>query len=147
MSPPHTFALFPKLPKELQIKLWTCALPGPRIIQLYYLNSAFFFRGARPPPVLHTCRTSREVALTVFEHAFARNNKPICIDFAHDTIHLVLALGCANTGLAYTLILRRRSSLWRLKFPRKKISRSQLSILAFHISAILGKLSLSLEEK
>lgn len=92
-SPPPMFTLFPKLPKELQMKIWKCALPGPRIIQLHYLNSAFFFRGARPPLVLHTCRTSREVALTVFERAFASNDKPICIDFAHDTLHLATSPG------------------------------------------------------
>jgi hypothetical protein len=87
-SPPPKFTVFPDLPTELQIKIWKCALPGPRIIQLHYLNGASFFGGARPPPILHTCRASREVALTVFERAFVRNDKPIYINFAHDTLHL-----------------------------------------------------------
>ena len=68
------------------------ALPSPRIIQLHYLNGSFSFRGARPPPLLHTCQTSREVALSFspFEPAFTRNGQrgPVYIDFAHDTLYL-----------------------------------------------------------
>ena len=66
------------------------ALPSPRIIQLHYLNGSFSFRGARPPPLLHTCQTSREVALSVFEPAFTRDGQrtPVYIDLAHDTLYL-----------------------------------------------------------
>jgi hypothetical protein len=87
-GPQPTFTLFPNLPIELQIKIWKYALPGPRIIQLHYLNGAFSFYGARHPPVLLTCRTSREVALTVYKRAFPHNDKSIYIDFAYDTLHL-----------------------------------------------------------
>ncbi|TVY12843.1 hypothetical protein LARI1_G009002 [Lachnellula arida] len=85
-----TFTLFPNLPTELQIKIWRRALPGPRIIQFHYLNGTFSFHGARPPLVLHICRTSREVALSVFEPAFTRDGQqvPIYIDLAHDTLYL-----------------------------------------------------------
>lgn len=100
---PLTFNLFPNLPVELQRKIWHQTLPGPRIIQVhrhdgrYGRDGAFCFNGARPPAALHTCRTSREVACSVFEIVFTHDNistnkplPPIYIDFAHDTIHLAL---------------------------------------------------------
>ncbi len=89
-GPPPIFTLFPKLPTELQIKIWTCALPGPRIIQCHHLNGSVSFKGARPPAALHACRTSREVAQSVFKPAFTRNGQqaPIYINLAHDTLHL-----------------------------------------------------------
>lgn len=96
-----TFTLFPNLPTELQIKIWRHALPGPRIIQLHYLNGTFSFHGARPPTVLHACRTSREVALSVFEPAFTRDGQraPIYIDLAHDTLYLAAQLAmCKRTA-------------------------------------------------
>jgi hypothetical protein len=41
--------------------------------------------------VLHTCQTSREVALFVFEPAFARNKLlSIYIDFDYDTLYLAI---------------------------------------------------------
>ena len=84
------FTLFPNLPTELQIKIWRRALPSPRIIQLHYLNGTYSFHGARPPPVLHICRTSREVALSVFEPAFTRDGQrvPVYINLAHDILYL-----------------------------------------------------------
>lgn len=56
-------------------------------------NGPFYFNGAYPPLVLHTCKTSREVASSSFETTFTHDNTnkplpPIYIDFAHDTIHL-----------------------------------------------------------
>jgi hypothetical protein len=99
---PSTFTLFSNLPTELQIMIWRCAIPDPRIIQLYYRNGDFSLYGARPPPVLHTYRTSREEALTVFERAFARNDKQIYFDFAHDTLHLANGPGmCKTTASLY----------------------------------------------
>ncbi|CZR69133.1 uncharacterized protein PAC_19033 [Phialocephala subalpina] len=89
-GPPPTFTFFPTLPTELQIKIWRYTLLGPRIIQLQYSKGSSSFHSARPPPALYTYRTSREVALSVFEPAFTRNDQlgPIYIDFAHDTLHL-----------------------------------------------------------
>jgi hypothetical protein len=113
-GPPPTFTLFPNVPAELQIKIWRCALPGPRIIQLHYLNGSFSFHGARPPPALHTCRTSREAALSVFEPAFTRNNKlaPIYIDLAHDTLHLATEPGMfAHTAGSFPDIKKKIQSL------------------------------------
>jgi hypothetical protein len=91
-GPEPTFTLFPNLLKELRTKIWRYALPGPCIIQVQDSNGSFFFNGARPPPLaLYTCQASREVALSVFELAFARNKlPPIYIDLDHDTLHLAI---------------------------------------------------------
>jgi hypothetical protein len=96
-----TFNLFPKLPLEVQRKIWYYTLPGLRIIQVHHLaDYTFLFNGAGPLPALHTCQTSREVACSVFETAFIHDNTstneplpPKYIDFAHDTIHLTTPCG------------------------------------------------------
>jgi len=132
-SPPPMFTLFPNLPTALQIKIWRCALSGPLIIQIYYLNSAFFFCGAPPPPILHTCRTSREVALTVFERAFARNNKPICINLAHDTLHLATSPGiCKRTASLYPDIKKIQSLA--VEISSEDLEKSALDIGLSHLS-------------
>ena len=87
-GPSPTFTLFPNLPTELQTKIWRCNLPGPSIIQLCNTDGGFFFRGTRGNPALYTCRTSREVALSVFEPTLAHNKlPPMYIDLAYDTLH------------------------------------------------------------
>jgi hypothetical protein len=104
------------------------------IIQLHYLNNAFF-RGAHPPPVLHTCRPSPEVALTVFERAFARNNKPICIDFAHDTLHLATSPGiCKHTAGLYPDIKKKIQSLAVEISLKEDLEKSAIDIKLSHLS-------------
>jgi hypothetical protein len=53
------FVLFPKLPIELRLQIWKFALPGPRIIDVFYLHP----KGARTttpiPSLLHVCQESR----------------------------------------------------------------------------------------
>jgi hypothetical protein len=134
-GPQPMFTPFPNLPTELQIKIWRCALPSPRIIQLYYLHGAFSFHGARPPPVLHTCRTSREVALTVFEPAFARNAKPIYFDFAHDTLHLADGPGmCKTTAGLYPDIKEKIQSLAVEISSQEDLKKSTLDIGLSYLS-------------
>jgi len=66
------FTLFPKLPAEVQFKIWGFALSGPYIFQHKGLR-AIFFRCASPLPVLHTCQTSREVDFAIFNRAVANS--------------------------------------------------------------------------
>jgi len=66
--------------------------PGPRPTRVHYHDGSFSL-GARPPAALHTCRTSREVARSVFQCAFPHDDKnkdlpPIYIDLTHDIIYL-----------------------------------------------------------
>jgi hypothetical protein len=63
------FSLFPKLPAELRLKIWKLALPGPRIVEVYYDRAKHpwdenFIRFNTPPPAaLHANWESRRVAL------------------------------------------------------------------------------------
>jgi hypothetical protein len=53
------FSLFPKLPAELRFKIWKLALPGPRIVEVYYdrakhpWDESFIRFNTPPPSVLH----------------------------------------------------------------------------------------------
>jgi 2EXR family len=85
-----TFHLFPNLHMELQIKIWQYALPGPRIIRTRRQDRSFLF--SRPPALLHTCRTSRQVARSIYESDFTYDEvktlAPIYVNPTHGIIHL-----------------------------------------------------------
>ncbi len=63
----RSFAPFPGLPHELQVKIWKCSLEAsqvtPRVVQVHYKQStgsfAYLFK---VPTVLHACRLSRNIA-------------------------------------------------------------------------------------
>ncbi|KAF8846612.1 hypothetical protein BDZ45DRAFT_682421 [Acephala macrosclerotiorum] len=136
-GPPPTFTLFPTLPAELQIKIWRYTLPGPRIIQLQYSKSSSSFHGTRPPPALHTCRTSREIALSVFEPAFTRNDqlKPIYIDFAHDTLHLATnSEMCKHMASLYPDFKEKIQSLAIEISKEKNLEKQTIDIGLSHLS-------------
>ncbi|KAH8770675.1 hypothetical protein F5882DRAFT_441943 [Hyaloscypha sp. PMI_1271] len=63
------FSLFPKFPAELRLKIWKLALPGPRIVEVYYdrakhpWDESFIRFNTPPPSVLHANWESRRVAL------------------------------------------------------------------------------------
>ncbi|KAI2631021.1 hypothetical protein GGR54DRAFT_635624 [Hypoxylon sp. NC1633] len=79
-----TFHRFARLPTELRLKIWTCNLPGPRIVeikcsteQLYTSelrqgdNGAATFTSTSSLPVnLHVCRESRFEALRRYQLLF-----------------------------------------------------------------------------
>ena len=67
------FIFFPKLPVKLRQTIWEAALPGPRILELFYESdfddeaierkNEVIRANLVPPTVLHVCRESRQVAL------------------------------------------------------------------------------------
>ena len=61
--PPQVFTLFPQLPVELRLGIWALAIL-PRVLGFNILGTL----AAAPynPPLLHTCRESREVALSAY---------------------------------------------------------------------------------
>jgi hypothetical protein len=71
-----TFPPFPRLPIEIQRKIWGFSLPGPRLLSVFfdtYDPSRLFkpFRNQRPKPVmLTTCLISHEVALLRYRPVF-----------------------------------------------------------------------------
>jgi len=63
----QSFASFPRLPRELQAKIWECCLEAPqvtpRVVKVHYerTTSSFSYTFTIPPP-LQACRLSREIA-------------------------------------------------------------------------------------
>lgn len=93
-----TFHLFPRLPIELRIEIWTLSLPGP---QIYSPKNNFYdfelkVSQSKNPGALQASQESREIGLrryTPREHsylAFARKRDKInyasYIDFARDRV-------------------------------------------------------------
>jgi hypothetical protein len=67
----QSFTPFPRLPRELQIKIWKCSLEPPRvvprIVRVEYSLATDSFAYTFPiPPALEVCHLSREVALKLY---------------------------------------------------------------------------------
>ena len=58
-----TFEFFRFLPASLRKKIWTFALPGPRVIEIHYANKQHGFR-SQLPILLRVNREARSVVLT-----------------------------------------------------------------------------------
>jgi hypothetical protein len=95
-----TFTLFPKLPAELQFKIWGDTLLGPKVVTISLKHG--YNRRSRPATqcqvsktpthllsILHTCHASRTVALKRYRLTFEKQLRhPICFDFNNDLLHL-----------------------------------------------------------
>jgi 2EXR family len=105
-----TFHGFPKLPKELQLKIWKYLIPGPRIIELKsvivteYLDDdddseITYDRciAMTPHPLfLHICQDSRFLARKIYQRNFEDELKwPVYMDPSRDVLLLYdsLSLG------------------------------------------------------
>jgi hypothetical protein len=99
-SSPPGFTLFPDLPLELRLKIWSFITPGPRTVSIKYKGLSFYsigkgfsaaagWRSPDPVPiVLHICRESRTEALKSYQLAFGSYLHPgrIYFDFSKDTL-------------------------------------------------------------
>jgi hypothetical protein len=111
----ETFTIFLKLPIELRRKIWGYALPGPRVIEIIYVNdrapltSHGFYddiqfiihphhlanRGgaaarAEFPMLLHVCQESQSFVLEHYQLGFAGHLRhQIYVDFANDLLWFV----------------------------------------------------------
>lgn len=100
-----TFTQFSKLPTELQDKIWTYALPGPRIIgvqikrfkdvleddsvvEFYSFIEFYKCVTVEPhPELLHACRNSRAVALDTYRLSFVDELRhPVYFDIRRDVL-------------------------------------------------------------
>jgi hypothetical protein len=106
-SPADSFTSFPKLPAEVRLKIWSLALPGPRVITIApdYSSAPEFFDPEHPhstrykaractkpvPALLHCSFESRAVALKSYELSFRTNlqKKPIYFDFRKDSLCMI----------------------------------------------------------
>jgi len=84
------FALFEKLPVELQIKIWKRAIPAPRLLMVG-VNDGVHFRALNPvaPGLLGACKTSREEILKVYTTCMESNEVKIRLDGSNDTLVLL----------------------------------------------------------
>ncbi|KLO99146.1 uncharacterized protein FFB20_15828 [Fusarium fujikuroi] len=81
----HNGRSFMDLATELRLLIWNFSLPDQRVLRVTELplgdleQGLTFFRSARAPALLHTCRESREVALAHFKPFFEKgaNNHAI----------------------------------------------------------------------
>jgi hypothetical protein len=60
-----SFALFPKLPTEIRIKIWRFAISVPRIVEVIF-NDHWQCKNTNPPPLLSTCAESRHESLKAY---------------------------------------------------------------------------------
>jgi len=95
-TPLTEFHLFPQLPSELRLKIWSHDIAIPRIVTFRlekekadkkYFGKAFVPFN-RPPTALGVCRESRFEALSIYKPSFETLYSPVYtyISFAHDTI-------------------------------------------------------------
>ncbi|PMD60849.1 uncharacterized protein K444DRAFT_381764 [Hyaloscypha bicolor E] len=89
------FTLFPKLPVELQIKIWKYAIPPPRLVRVnvrrrfpFSLGLVCFSTNTPVPGLLGACKTSRETILKVYTTCIKSRNRMIRMDGDKDVLVL-----------------------------------------------------------
>jgi hypothetical protein len=104
----EAFTLFPKLPTEIQLKIWKLAMPGPRLIKIGHRpqfatrpsgSVDMFYQKSQkiPTPLLHTCRETRAMVLKTIKPRFRLSSRhPIYFDFEKDTLFLDMTWGYAS---------------------------------------------------
>lgn len=107
------FSVFPDLPTEIRLKIWTIILPGPRTIAIQYKTKTSNYNGKDvsvftgwispdPPPIaLSICQESRSEALKHYQTAFGSHFhfSRIYIDYSIDTVRFGNGFGeiyCAD---------------------------------------------------
>lgn len=103
MSTLSTFDLFPALPVEIRLKVWSLLLSIPRTVrctQKKARRNAFpddhiaWYTDTPPPPLLHVNRESRYEALAIYEPHFATrsNARPIYLCLSQDVVRFMDSL-------------------------------------------------------
>jgi len=84
----HSFHAFRQLPPELRLRVWTLALPPPRVIELTWMSQARSVTSKSPTPaILHACEESRYNTIQFYEQVnFGDCSQIILVDFERDTI-------------------------------------------------------------
>lgn len=109
-EPILTFKFFPKLPRELQIKIWSHSLEvpcvTPRIVQVnYHPTRNSFSYSFTVPPALQVCHVSRLVALKIYLSLVPDSSHPVYFNPAVDSMYCKSPLDVMsdNTGDRLTL--------------------------------------------
>ncbi|KAL2072017.1 hypothetical protein VTL71DRAFT_11360 [Oculimacula yallundae] len=122
-----TFHPFPRLPKELRIKIWKHYLHPlqPRVLAIHNRTSdgtlpdhLHFFSPDPVPALLNVCQESREVALPFYTKAFANGVNPryVWTNFSLDTFEMnafdILYIHDDDKSRIEKLILEASDSGW-----------------------------------
>jgi hypothetical protein len=89
------FELFPKLPPEMRLEIWSYVHPGPRIVELRWkqlkrTKKWGYACNKSPPLLLHICQETRKEALKsyTFQLKSDRQRYPIFIDPLRDLLYV-----------------------------------------------------------
>jgi len=117
------FTLFPKLPADLQLKIWKHAVPDPRVMQVHSIypistRSPSFFQQQRcdaeaatpghdvqfgtdiiPSGLLRACKQSRSVILKIHNGCIESGHRKVRFDKENDVIFLNTISQCCERGL------------------------------------------------
>lgn len=89
-----TFTLFPKLPAELQIKIWKHAIPAPRLVRVKAeggigtIPIRLSTNTPAPDGLLRACKTSRETIQKVYTTCLESGERKIRMDGDNDVLVL-----------------------------------------------------------
>ncbi|KAF7955691.1 hypothetical protein EAE96_004617 [Botrytis aclada] len=100
------FHLFQNLPIELRKRIWWYSLPGPRVIQLYWVEGECWSNGEQPA-ALHICQESRGTALEDYKLAFRSESSLATTYFDYNVDTLYLGVGSVpHRGVEIVRMLR-----------------------------------------
>ncbi|KAK0107241.1 hypothetical protein ONS95_003943 [Cadophora gregata] len=150
-EPENFFTLFRHLPTELQITIFELSMPGPRIVDFRHLawaddneNWSFckHYERLRPrlgiPPLLHTCRLSREIALKSYS-LFQSEDGTLpfgYFNFELDTLSLTQRSMSDPQDLDWNIVLEAFGKLVKEE-DRRKIRRLQARLYPFSTATSL----------
>ncbi len=91
-KPLSAFILFPKLPVELRLKVYTLHLHATtRFVQIHWDSRQRSFKSLkRVPPLLHTCQESRHEALKIYQLRFASSPELARVYFSYGQDILII---------------------------------------------------------
>jgi hypothetical protein len=103
-NPLQSFSPFARLPKELQIKIWTHSLEVPivipRIVRVNYNDATSLFTyNFTKPPALEVCRVSRDAALKFYQPLLPNSTHPFFFNPTVDFLHCKSLLHYHETDL------------------------------------------------
>lgn len=118
-----TFTPFPKLPPELQLKIWKHAVPSSRVMQIHCIypastgspnlskaercdaeattpgNEVEFGTDALPSGLLSACKQSRKIILEIHDGCIESGGRKIRFDKENDVIFLHTTSECCDRDL------------------------------------------------
>ncbi|KAH7360582.1 hypothetical protein BKA65DRAFT_493539 [Rhexocercosporidium sp. MPI-PUGE-AT-0058] len=134
-----SFHHFPRLPPELRLRVWTLALPSPRIIELTWKSQARSLTSKSiTPAILRTCHESRYSAIQYYKKVQLGNcTQVILVDFERDTIFF--GPGCRHlvpSGKSHPWVMQNRKVIQDIK--SSVLLQQNLVLVAFDCEFLLG---------